>query len=192
MDKTSWQDFDQLRGAAISALRGTVLELGAGDGANFEELAPSVRWIGLEPSASARRELQRNAIGHGHTERPLAAGAENIPLDDASVDAVFSTFVLCSVDDLDRVLREVRRVLKPGGTALFIDHVAAPPQTWRRRLQDLASPITRRVSGCRWNRDVTAAVEASGLQTIRLDRREVATGMLSLAVPCTIHEVVNP
>ncbi|WP_370566273.1 class I SAM-dependent methyltransferase [Cryobacterium sp. BB736] len=121
-----------------------------------------------------------------------AAGGENIPLEDGSVDAVFSTYVLCSVDDVDRVLREVRRVLKPGGTALFIDHVAAPPQTWRRRLQDLASPITRRVSGCRWNRDVTAAVEASGLETVRLDRRDVASGRLTLAVPCTIHEVVNP
>ncbi|WP_168626496.1 class I SAM-dependent methyltransferase [Cryobacterium sp. BB307] len=192
MDRTSWQDFDQLRGAAIGALRGTVLELGAGSGANFEELAPGVRWIGLEPSVSARRELRRNATGHGHTEPPLAAGGENIPLEDGSVDAVFSTYVLCSVDDVDRVLREVRRVLKPGGTALFIDHVAAPPQTWRRRLQDLASPITRRVSGCRWNRDVTAAVEASGLETVRLDRRDVASGRLTLAVPCTIHEVVNP
>ncbi len=192
MDRTSWQDFDQLQGAAIGALRGTVLELGAGDGANFEDLAPGVRWIGLEPSASARRELLRNAIGHGYTERPLAAGAENIPLDDASVDAVFSTFVLCSVDDVDRVLSEVRRVLKPGGTALFIDHVAAPQRTWRRRLQDCASPITRRVSGCRWNREVTAAIEASGLETVSLERRDVASGMLSLAVPCTIHEVVNP
>lgn len=192
MDKTSWQDFDQRYGAAIGALRGTVLELGAGDGANFEHLASGVRWIGLEPSANARRDLQRNATDHGHTESLLAAGAENIPLEDGSVDAVFSTFVLCTVDDVDRVLGEVRRVLKPGGTAVFVDHVAARPHTWRRRLQNAVTPVTRRISGCRWNREVTDAVEASGLETLRLERLHVSSGLPAFAVPCTIHEVVNP
>ena len=119
----------------IAPLRGRVLELGPGLGANLPYLRHT-QWTGLEPSAAMREGLlKRGAPG------PLLSGvAEAIPLPDASVDAVVSTLVLCSVRDLVQVLAEIRRVLKPGGSFVYIEHVAAP-STGGRCIQHLLRPV---------------------------------------------------
>ena len=99
----------------LGSLSGTVLEIGAGYGANFGYLAAGIDWIGLEPDPAARRRLATIAAAHGYHRPIIASVAERIPLPDASVDAVAGTRVLCSVADQDMVLAQVRRVLRPGG-----------------------------------------------------------------------------
>jgi ubiquinone/menaquinone biosynthesis C-methylase UbiE len=121
----------------IGALRGTVLEIGAGRGRNFGYFRSGVDWIGLEPNQRQHRHLARRAAGYGYHRPILAAPAERIPLPDASVDAVLATVVLCSVADQGRVLAEIQRVLRPGGAFVFFEHVAAPAGTRLRRVQQI-------------------------------------------------------
>ncbi|ADD41757.1 class I SAM-dependent methyltransferase [Stackebrandtia nassauensis] len=157
----SWQSNRKRR--LLADLAGTVLEIGAGRGANFGYLPSGVRWLGLEPHRRRRASLIAAASRHGRGAEVLAAPAEAIPLPDASCDAVVSTIVLCSVRDQDAALAEVRRVLRPGGRFVFLEHVAAPRGTWTRRLQRCWAPVSRRVdSGCDPARDTAAAIERSG------------------------------
>ena len=120
----------------LGSLSGTVLEIGAGHGANFGYLAAGIDWIGLEPAPTARRKLATTAAAHVY-HRPVIA----------SVDAVAATLVLCSVADQAMVLAQVRRVLRPGGQFVFFEHVAAPRGTAWRGLQRCCAPLSRRL---RW------------------------------------------
>jgi SAM-dependent methyltransferase len=165
-----WSEYDAAKRELIGGLSGTVLELGAGRGANFALLPDAVEWIGLEPHGPARRTLTRAAAAGGRaTSRILAAPAERIPLPGASVDSVLSTVVLCSVDDLSAVLAEVLRVLRPGGRFAFFEHVAAPRGTWPNRLQRLAAPVTRRLDrGCDPTRDIGSAILGAGFGSVDL------------------------
>lgn len=118
----------------ISPLRGKVLELGPGLGTNLPYLAQA-DWTGLEPNSAMRAALLAKSV-HGPV---LDAQAERIPLPDASFDAVVCTLVLCSVRDPARVLAEVRRVLKPKGVFVFLEHVASATGG-RRAVQHLLRP----------------------------------------------------
>ncbi|WP_420111513.1 class I SAM-dependent methyltransferase [Pseudactinotalea sp.] len=159
-----WPAFAAARDRSIRRLRGRVLEIGAGSGANFTPLDPGVEWVGLEPSARLRARLAETARRHGYPTPPLAATGEDIPLPDASVDAVLATTVLCSVRDPARVLREAARVLVPGGRLVLAEHVAAPEGTGVRRLQQIARPWTRLLDhGCDPTRDTEGAVRCSPL-----------------------------
>jgi SAM-dependent methyltransferase len=91
------------------SLRGHVLEIGVGRGANFGLLHPDVRWTGLEPHRATRARLPRDAVGRSVLDAPTEA----IPLEDGSVDAVLATVVLCSVRSPERAVAEVCRVLRP-------------------------------------------------------------------------------
>lgn len=154
---------DDLERDAVGRLRGRVLEIGAGEGENFGALQHDVDWVGLEPDAERRRELATRAREWGHRAEPLDAVAEEIPLPDASVDAVVGTYVLCSVRDQAAALAEVRRVLKPGGRVVFVDHVIAPPRTLKRAVQRVVTPFSVRFChGCHWDRDTGAALVAAG------------------------------
>ena len=152
----------------LGTLTGRVLEIGAGSGANFGYFRPDIRWIGLEPNTRLRRKLAATAAAYGQHAPVIAAPAEQIPLPDASVDAVAATLVLCSVADQDRALAEVRRVLRPGGTFAFVEHVAAPAGTWSRRLQRCAAPFTRLFDhGCDPARETWRAIESAGFAEVR-------------------------
>ncbi|WP_164863471.1 class I SAM-dependent methyltransferase [Agromyces sp. LHK192] len=167
---------DDLERELLGRVRGRVLEIGAGDGANFGAWHPDVEWIGLEPDATRRAELATRAREWRHPRAPLDAVAESIPLPDASVDAVVGTYVLCSVTDLEGVLAEARRVLVPGGRIVFVDHVIAPPRTFTRLVQRVATPVTRRVChGCHWDRDPEPAFAAAGFVADDVQRVRVRT-----------------
>ncbi len=154
---------DDLERTFISRLRGRVLEIGAGEGENFGAFHPDVEWTGLEPDDSRRSELATRARQWRHPAPPLGAVAERIPLPDDAVDAIVGTYVMCSVDDIDEAMAELRRVLVPGGRIVLIDHVAAPPGSAHRVLQQLATPLSRRLChGCRWNREPDIALAAAG------------------------------
>ncbi|TWD84789.1 ubiquinone/menaquinone biosynthesis C-methylase UbiE [Kribbella amoyensis] len=168
---TSWADYLAVKRNLIRGLSGTVLELGAGRGANFGYLAPDIDWIGLEPHDASRRILARTAAGQVRTHRVLDAPAEHIPLPTASVDAVLCTVVLCSVTDPEAVLAEVRRVLRPGGRFVFVEHIGAPEGTGLRRLQRVLSPLTRRFDrGCNPTRATDRTIEEAGFRTVELER----------------------
>lgn len=167
-----------LRTRLVRSARGRVLEVGAGEGANFGSFFPGIDWVGLEPDDTRRAVLGEAARRAGHEAEPMDARAESIPLPDDDVDVVLATFVLCSVGDAAAAAREFRRVLRPGGRLLLVEHVAAPRGTGRYALQRLATPISRRFDhGCRWTSDPLPALEAAGFEPTRLDRYEVANGI---------------
>ena len=105
----------------------------------------------------------------------LTAGAERLPLEDATIDAVVCSTVLCSVDDPPRALAEARRVLRRGGSLVFFEHVGAAPGSGARRVQGLIAPLTRRFGGgCDPRRDTAAELRSAGFSTLEL--RTLRTG----------------
>lgn len=170
------------RRTLLGELRGMVLEIGAGSGANFAVLSPDIRWIGLEPDPNLHQRLQRAAAAYGHRGGVVEGVAERIPLADRSVDAVLGTLVLCSVADQTRALAEVRRVLRPGGRFVFLEHVASVPGTWSRRAQALWAPISRLVDGCDPSRETWRTIQQAGFDHLELERFALR-GPLGVEIP---------
>ncbi|MGH8875804.1 MAG: class I SAM-dependent methyltransferase [Stackebrandtia sp.] len=171
------------RRGLLADVTGTVLEIGAGRGANFGYFATGTDWIGLEPRRRHRAALDANSARFGGPSRILAAPAELIPLPGDHCDAVVSTFVLCSVADQDAALSEVLRVLRPGGGFVFLEHVAAAPGTWTRRAQRCWAPFSRRMDdGCDPARDTAAAIARTGFGHSESETFEQSVG-LGLSVP---------
>jgi ubiquinone/menaquinone biosynthesis C-methylase UbiE len=164
----------------LADLRGDVLEIGPGTGVNLAYLAPGVRWVGVEPNAYLRERSSAEAAQRGIEARVLAGVAERLPVPDRSADAVVATLVLCSVADQDAALAEVRRVLRPGGRLVFLEHVGAPHGTPLRRLQRLVRPVWRMVGdGCHPDRDTVAAIGQAGFATVEVERFDVPAGLVS-------------
>ena len=164
----------------LGGLEGTVVELGPGGGHNLRFFRPTVHWIGVEPNPFAHRYIHDEAQKAGITARILAGRGEDIPLSDATADAVVSTFVLCSVFDLQRVLAEVLRVLKPGGTFAFVEHVAAPAETGMRMIQRMVRPCWRLLTdGCIPDRETWRFVEAAGFENLAIDHFKVSLAIVA-------------
>jgi len=150
------------KAALFAGVGGQVLEIGPGLGANFAFLPAGTRWIGIEPNPYMHERLRQNAAAAGITANVQEGSADALPVEDGSVDCVISTLVLCSVPDVAATLGEIARVLKPGGTFYFIEHVAAPRGTLLRRVQDAIRPVWQAVGdGCHPNRETAAAIEAA-------------------------------
>jgi len=149
--------------ALFRDISGTVLEIGPGGGVNFPYYPPGTRWIGVEPNAFLHGILREKGQDLG-IEADFGTGvAERIDAPDESVDAVVSTLVLCSVGDVRQSLREVLRVLRPGGRFYFVEHVAAPRGTRLRRVQEFMRPAWGLFTdGCRPDRETWADIEAAG------------------------------
>lgn len=149
---------------------GQVLEVGIGSGLNIPYYTSEVtRLYGLEPSALLREQTAEVARGAAFPVDLLAAGAENIPLDSASVDTVVSTWTLCSIPDLDTALAEIRRVLRPAGQLLFFEHGRAPEPAVSR-WQDRLAPVLRGLAGCNPNRQIDASITAAGFRMLEIER----------------------
>ncbi len=149
----------------VGEARGEVLEVGIGSGLNLRFYQASVeRIIGLDLQPEFIRMARARAARVGREIEILAGSAEAIPLPDASVDTVLMTWALCSIDDAAHALREMRRVLRPGGQLLFAEHGLAPEphvQRWQRRLTPLWRPIS---GGCRLDRPITDLIRAGGFR----------------------------
>jgi SAM-dependent methyltransferase len=153
----------------LAPLDGTVLEIGPGGGNNLPFLRRGVHWIGVEPNPFFHDRLRARGERLGIDVDVRAATAEALPVADQSVDAVVSSLVLCSVGDVEATLREVRRVLRPGGRFVFIEHVAAPRGTGLRRVQHALSPLWGAFSdGCHVDRDTGRLIEAAGFSDVTL------------------------
>lgn len=156
----------------FAGLSGTVVEVGAGTGVNLRYLdGERVRWIGVDPNRFMQPYLLREAERLGMAVESRRGTAYALPVEDASVDAVISTLVLCSIDDQQRALREVLRVLKPGGRLLFIEHVAAPAGSRLRRVQMLVRPLWGLLAdGCNPACGTEAALERAGFAAVEYER----------------------
>lgn len=157
--------------ALLAGLRGRVVEVGPGGGVNFEFYAASaVEWIGVEPNPFAHARLRAAAAVHRIDATLVEGTAASIPLPDASVDAVVSTLVLCSVPDQDAALAEIRRILRPRGRFVFVEHVAAPRGSLLRRLQRaVRGPWRLAGGGCEPDRETWAAIERAGFERVQLE-----------------------
>lgn len=160
---------------AFGSIEGrTVVEIGAGAGANLGYLAPGTKLIAIEPNLRMHERLRKRARKARIELTIVAGGAEAIPLDDASVDEVISSLVLCTVDDPERVLAETRRILRPGGRFRFAEHVAAPRPGPRRLIQRaIRRPWGWVFEGCNPANDTVAVLEAAGFSELKFERRKL-------------------
>jgi ubiquinone/menaquinone biosynthesis C-methylase UbiE len=164
---------DAIRRRVLAEARGDVLEVGAGTGANLALYGSAVTSLTLsEPEEPMLRRLRLRAREQGSTATIVQAPAERLPFEAGSFDTVVSTLVLCGVDDQARALREVRRVLRPGGKLLFVEHVRSDDPglaRWQNRLNGL----NHAVAGCDCNRATLAAIEAEGFEVTSLEHTEL-------------------
>lgn len=156
--------------AAIGAMSGTVVEFGPGTGANMRYYAPGTRVIGIEPNPVMHEPLRRLADEHGVDLEIRQQRGESIDVDDESVDGVVATLLLCGVDEPRRLLDEAHRVLRPGGTYFFIEHVVAPPLTATRVVQRvLFRPHRWMFNGCHIDRDTGSLLRSGPFDSIELE-----------------------
>jgi ubiquinone/menaquinone biosynthesis C-methylase UbiE len=175
------KELSPFRARIVGAAEGRVLEIGAGSGMNLGFYHASVRELfALEPDQNLTQVARTRATVAARSVTFLAASAEEIPLDDRSMDTVVTTWTLCSIPDALQALREMRRVLKPAGHLLFVEHGLAPEpnvRKWQNRLD----PIWSRISGgCHLNRPTAALIESGGFV---ID--QIATGHISGPKPMT-------
>jgi ubiquinone/menaquinone biosynthesis C-methylase UbiE len=170
-----------LRERVVGEAAGRVLEIGIGSGLNLPFYRREVETVlGLDPSPELLA-LARPHTAWVHFPVELRRGsAEEVPLDDRSVDSVVMTWTLCSVATPQRVLGEIRRVLRPGGALLFIEHGLAPePRV--ARWQDRLTPLWRRLAGgCHLNRPIGQLIADAGLRLDALDTGYLVEGPRAL------------
>jgi ubiquinone/menaquinone biosynthesis C-methylase UbiE len=175
----------------LAAARGRVLEIGAGTGLNVPHYPAQVDELVLsEPVESMARRLERRTAKHQGQLRVVVAPAERLPFPDDSFDTIVSTLVLCTVPEPDRALAEIRRVLKPGGSLLFIEHLRSDSERWARWQDRLERPWAAFASGCRCNRNTLDTLKTSGLRVANVDRRKWS-GMPRVVRPLAIGSAKN-
>lgn len=163
----------------LGELRGTVVEIGPGSGLNLEHYHPSVTCIAVEPNVHFHVRIRAEAERRGIEVQVIAGIAEDLPIEDESVDAVVSTLVLCSVDDLALALDEIRRVLRPGGRFVFLEHVAAPEGSMLGRVQRaVRRPWGWMADGCRPDRKTGQAILDAGFEEAHIEEFEIPIGLL--------------
>ena len=159
------------REALITTATGDVLEIGGGTGANLPFYNGGVRTLTItEPEKPMAKRLERRMLERTPDATFLRAPAEDLPFNDDSFDVAVSTLVLCTVDDQPRALRELRRVLRPGGRLLFIEHVRSDDAKLAR-WQDRMMPLNIRIAhGCHCNRPTLDGIRDAGFEVTQLGR----------------------
>jgi SAM-dependent methyltransferase len=173
---------DELRCANIKHLSGRVLEIGPGPGTNFrcwQNNTAITEWVGVEPNPFFKEKLAAESLARNVTF-PMSTvwlKGENVDVEPGSFDNVVGTHVLCSVDDVYAVMKQVRRALKPGGTYYFTEHVAAEEGTSLHGWQQMFAPVFQVVgNGCKFKtlwRDLTATAALTGFD-VNLKRIDAA------------------
>lgn len=159
------------REALISQASGRVLEIGGGTGANLGYYGNDVATLTLtEPEAPMVRRLQRRVRESSSPASVLQAPAEDLPFEDDRFDFAVSTLVLCTVEDQERALRELRRVLRPGGRLLFIEHVRSDDPRLARWQDRLNGVQLRLGHGCNCNRPTVQTIRSAGFDVTKLER----------------------
>jgi ubiquinone/menaquinone biosynthesis C-methylase UbiE len=182
------------RRALLSGLESPILEIGPGTGANLGLLPDGASWTGLEPNSWMRDRLRRRAEALGLPVGFVESRDGRIGAPDGSYATVLSTLVLCSVPDVESVLGEVRRVLRPSGRFVFLEHTAAPAGTGLRRVQRIIRPLwVFFADGCRPDRELEQAIREAGFAEVSLERFRVPKPVApSFVSPHISGTAVNP
>ena len=171
-----------IRQEVIGGAKGQVLEIGCGTGASFPYYDDRVeRIVATEPDPYMLERAKKRAAELGKPIEFHQAPAEGLPFPDGSFDTVISTLVMCTVADPPKALREVRRVLKPGGQFRFYEHVRYD-HAFGAFWQDLITPIWRWFgAGCHPNRDVERFVREVGFEVVQIQRLKPYPPILPMA-----------
>ena len=152
----------RLRPPVVGAARGRVLELGLGTGANLAHYDEDVELVGIEPDPHMLRRARRRAEELGRSVELVQAGAEELPFPDHGFDAAVVTWVFCTIPAPEAAIQELRRVLRPGATVHYVEHVASPHGPVRA-VQGLLDPAWAWVAGgCRLTREPTELLRSAG------------------------------
>jgi len=163
----------EMRRSLLAGASGDVLEIGGGTGANLGYYGAGVASLTItEPEPPMLKRLERKAREQNSQATVLRAPAEDLPFEDASFDAVVSTLVLCGVDDQPRAVRELRRVLRPGGRLIFIEHVRSDdPRV--AKMQNRMNPLNRFMVCCDCNRPTLETIRSAGFGVTALEQTEL-------------------
>jgi ubiquinone/menaquinone biosynthesis C-methylase UbiE len=157
----------KLRRRLVGGAAGCVLEIGIGTGLNLPYYPADVELVGIDPDAGFLERARRRAAAIGRPVTLLVARAEALPFADRSFDTVIATLVFCTIAEPEQALREVHRVLRPGGEFKLIEHVRVP---WGAKVQDFLTPLWKHIAnGCHLNRDTLNLVTSNGftVQAVR-------------------------
>lgn len=160
-----------LRSRYVARAAGNVLEIGIGSGLNLPHYSEAVTHVtGLDPAAALTERARQRAAQARPAVEILQISGEEIPAEDARFDAVVCTWTLCSIPNVYAALREMYRVVKPGGHLYFVEHGLAPDagvQSWQRRLEPLWKKIG---GGCHLTREADQLIQDAGFLLTELDR----------------------
>ena len=169
---------EEYRRETAGRAEGDVLEIGGGTGANLKYYPAQSNLTVVEPNPHMVKRLRRRAEEFGREVAIVPDRGERLPFQDASFDSVVTTLVLCSVGDLDGVIREARRVLRQGGRFYFYEHVVASGP-WKRLWQrSFRVPWRLLVNGCHLDRDIEGAVRRAGFSEISIRTFDLSVGVL--------------
>jgi len=164
----------ELRRETLAGASGRTLEIGAGTGLNSDLYPPAVTELVLtEPFPPMAAQLRKKTAQLHVRATVVEAPAERLPFNDASFDTVALTLVLCTVPDPDAALREIARVLAPGGRFLFLEHVRSEDPALARWQDRLHRPWRALGHGCNCNRDTAATIGCSPLRIEHLEKGEL-------------------
>jgi ubiquinone/menaquinone biosynthesis C-methylase UbiE len=157
------------RKALLARVAGRVIEIGGGTGVNLPFYGDAVEELLItEPEEPMAHRLERKLAGYSIPARVVRARAEELPFEDESFDFAVSTLVLCTVDDPNRALEEIRRLLKPGGQLLFVEHVRADDPRLARWQDRLHGFHLRFAYGCHCNRRTLDNIDGAGFAVAEL------------------------
>jgi len=159
-----------IRSRVCADLEGDVVEIGFGTGHNLPYIPATVtRLRAVEPSAKSVQLAQQRIAAAKVPVEIVGLDGQRLPLEDDSADAVLSTWTMCTIPDVGAALKEMARVLRPGGTLHFIEHGRAPDERVRV-WQDRINPVQQRLfGGCNVNRDIRSLIEDSGFTIKNID-----------------------
>jgi SAM-dependent methyltransferase len=186
LDAYMQRKYADIKPGLLAQAPAVVVELGPGAGANLRYLPRGTHLIAIEPNRYMHAKLRRRAAQHGIDLDLRGLPAEHLDLPSACVDLVFTSHVLCSVDQPRQVLAEVRRILRPGGRFACVEHVAAPDGSAVRKLQRLLQPAWKwAFERCDLCRDTGAMLRTSGFARV-----EVRPLVLPTVVVPIRHQIV--
>jgi ubiquinone/menaquinone biosynthesis C-methylase UbiE len=191
MKNAEQQGLAAMRSDLLAHASGRVLEVGGGTGANLPYYGTAVESITVtEPEAPMLKRLERRVRADGRQVVVLRAPAEDLPFEDGAFDTVVSTLVLCGVDDQPRAVREIRRVLRPGGRLLFLEHVRSG-DTKVARMQDRVNWLNRLVVCCECNRPTLDTITEAGFLITALERPSLPKAP-AFARPAIVGQAAAP
>ena len=162
--------YGKLKRRLFKDLPRSIIEIGSGSGANMRYLGPNSHLIAIEPNGYMHKRLRSKANRHGIGMEILNDTAEKIKIKDNSVDVVISTLTLCTIGNEMEALTEIRRILKPQGRFIFIEHVGARKGTLLRMLQQLVhKPWSWFFEGCHTYKDTTNSIRNAGFSKVHIE-----------------------